>query len=507
MRRLDRSTLGTLPASVRRPGYDRTALAPGMAHLGVGAFHRCHQAEFTDDMLEAAFGPWGVVGINLCPPRLAPMLDPQDGLYVRTLAADDVEPDHRVIGCLRTVIDIEGDPDPALSVFADPRIGVATMTITEKGYCHIPATGAPDENHPDILHDLAHPEDPRSVPGFLVSALERRRASGGSAPLTLLSCDNIPANGAILERVVRGVAKQRSPALERWIRDNVNFPSSMVDRIVPAVTEADRTRIASAMGITDLACVTGEPFRQWVIEDRFAEARPPWDLAGAEFVENVAGHELVKMRVLNGAQTAFCTLGAILGLTYTFEDARHPVLGPLVRRMLEEETASTLPPVRGMEVDRYIDLSLSRLRNSAIRHTNHQIATDGSQKIVQRLLNPMRERIGQGRSFDWLACGVAGFIVYLAAASDAFGALWTPSDPFAGIVRRIADETGPSPDILVSRVLALPAIFGTDLAGHPGVAAAISRHVGGLLSENPRSYLEGALVDGARDAVVPGRPR
>lgn len=489
MKRLDQSTIDGLPASVRRPGYDRTNLAPGMVHLGVGAFHRCHQAEFTDDMLEASFGPWGVIGINLRPPRLAPALGPQDCLYVRSLTPDGSEPDRRAIGSLRAALDVEGDPGPALSVLADPRIGVVTMTVTEKGYCHVPATGGLDEAHPDVLHDLAHPEDPRSVPGFLVAALERRRALGQRSPLTLLSCDNIPANGATLERVVRGIAEQRSPSLERWIGDHVSFPSSMVDRIVPAVTNADRARVAAAIGMTDLACVTGEPFRQWVIEDRFAGPRPPWDLAGAEFVEDVAGHELVKMRVLNGAQTAFCTLGAILGLTYTFEDARHPVLGAAVRRMLEEETASTLPRVPGMNVNSYIDSSLSRLRNTAIRHTNHQIATDGSQKIVQRLLNPMRDRIGQGRSFDRLACGVAGFIVYLARASKTFGALWTPSDPFADIVRRIADETGPSADALVPRVLALAAIFGTDLSGNPTVVAAIARDVSGLLSDDAESYL------------------
>ena len=460
-----------------------------MAHLGVGAFHRCHQAEYTDDMLEASFGPWGVVGINLRPPRLATALKPQDCLYVRSLTADGRGPDHRAIGSLRAVLDVEDDVGPALSVLADPRIGVVTLTITEKGYCHVPATGALDDTHPDILHDLARPEAPRSVPGLLVAALERRRAAKGRSPLTLLSCDNIPANGITLERVVRGVAERRSPSLGRWIGDNVSFPSSMVDRIVPAVTDADRALVAAEIGMTDLACVTGEPFRQWVIEDRFAGPRPPWDLAGAEFVADVAGHELVKMRVLNGAQTAFCTLGAILGLTYTFEDARHPVLGAFVRRMLEEETASTLPRVPGMDVKSYIDSSLSRLRNTAIRHANHQIATDGSQKLVQRLLNPMRDRIGQGRSFDRLACGVAGFVAYLARASKTFGASWTPSDPFADVVRRIADETGPSPDAMVPRVLGLSAIVGTDLVGNPSVVAAITRHAGGLLSADAEAYL------------------
>ena len=497
MDRLNTVALARLPHRIRRPGYDRNKLGIGMAHLGVGAFHRCHQAEFTDDMIEAAFGPWGVVGINLRPPRIEQALGPQDGLYVRSLAADGAEPSYRVIGCIRAVIDVVDDPLPALAAIADPRIGVVTMTVTEKGYCHVPSTGALDDSHPDIAHDLAHPKTPRSVPGFLVEALERRRSLHLAAPLTMLSCDNIPANGAILGGSVRTLAERRSSELARWIGDNVKFPSTMVDRIVPAATEADRARIADAIGMTDLACVTGEPFRQWVIEDDFAGPRPPWDHAGAVFVNNVTGHELIKMRVLNGAQTAFSTLGAILGLTYTFEDARHPVIGRLVRRMLDEETASTLPHVPGLDIEGYVDLSVSRLRNAAVRHTNHQIATDGSQKIVQRLLNPMRDRIRQGRSFDLLACAVAGFIVYLARASTACGALWTPSDPFADTVRRIADDTGPSPETLVRRVLALSAIFGTDFAAHPGVVSALTRHVDGLLSDHPEAYLK--LVDALSD--------
>jgi fructuronate reductase len=493
VRRLTSSTLATLPRQVRRPAYDRAGLGIGMAHLGVGAFHRAHQAEFTDDMLEARFGDWGVVGINLRAPRLEPMLGPQDGLFTRTLQEDGAEPRTRAIGCLKTVLDAEADLECSLAALADPRVVVVTMTVTEKGYCHVPATGLPDSAHPDLLHDLAHPQAPRSLPGLLLAALERRRAEK-AGPLTLISCDNIPSNGVVLGSAVRALAEQRSADLAAWIADNAAFPSTMVDRIVPATTERDRAAIADALGLDDQGCVVGEPFRQWVIEDRFAGPRPPWDLAGAEFCRDVSGHELIKMRVLNGAQSSFCTLGALIGLDYTFEDARHPVLSRLVRQMLEEETATTLPAVPGMEAAAYIDLSLRRLRNSAIRHTNHQIATDGSQKIVQRLLNPMRDRIRQGRSFDRLACAVAGFIAYLAKASQKLGAPWVPSDPFAQAIRAIADETGPAAAELVRKVLAIEAIFGRDLPQTPGVAAAVTRHVEGLLSPDPENYLR-ALAD------------
>ena len=494
MKRLDRSTLESLPVAVRRPGYDRTHLPVGMAHLGVGAFHRCHQAEFTDDMLEAEFGPWGVVGINLRPPRLAPSLGVQDGLYTRRLEADDRPSDLRVIGCIRAVIDAEDDLAAALEAVADPAVQVMTLTVTEKGYCHVPSTGALDERHPDILHDLAHPEAPQSVPGFLTAALGRRRARNPAAGLTLMSCDNIPSNGAILERVVRTVARAQSPELEHWIGDHVAFPSTMVDRIVPAVAATEEQRVSDAIGLLDRACVVGEPFRQWVIENTFAGARPAWDRVGAEFVQDVSAHELIKMRVLNGAQTTFATLGAILGLQTTFEDARHPVLGPLVRAMLERETAGTLPFVAGMEAQSYIDTSLSRLRNTAIRHTNHQIATDSSQKIVQRLLNPIRDCLAGNRPVELLACATAGVIVYLARGSRALGATWQPNDPFGQSIGRIADEVGPSPEALVRRVLGISHVFGTDLIRHPGLVASLTRHVAGLLGEAPEAYLAGLLT-------------
>jgi fructuronate reductase len=237
--------------------------------------------------------------------------------------------------------------------------------------------------------------------------------------------------------------------------------------------------------------VVGEPFRQWVIEDRFAGARPAWDAAGAQFVDDVAPYELMKMRVLNGAQSALCGLGALAGLEYTFEDARHPVLARFVRRMLEEETATTLPVAPGMAAKGYIDLSLKRLRNAEIRHRNHQIATDGSQKIVQRLLNPMRERLAAGATIERLACATAGFIAYLAAASERYGARWTPSDPLADAVRAIADATAGDVDALTWHTLALSAIFGTDLAQRPEVIAMIARHVRGLLSGEPIAYLQG----------------
>jgi fructuronate reductase len=488
MRRLGAATLGRANQGVRRPAFDPSRIGVGMAHIGVGAFHRCHQAEYTDDMLEARGGDWGVVGVNLRAPRLAASLGVQDGLYVRRLRDESGVDDHRILGCLREVIDAQENVAPAIAALADPRIKVVTLTITEKGYCHIPSTGALDERHPDVRHDLQSLVAPRSAPGVLVASLERRRQAGAPG-LTLLSCDNIPANGTILRGVVGDLARAHSLALAQWIHDCVTFPSSMVDRIAPATTEADMAEIGAVLGLSDEACVVGEPFRQWVIEDRFVAGRPPWDAAGAEFVSDVSAYEFIKMRVLNGAQSALCYLGALAGLEFTFEDIRDPVLEGFARRMLEEETAPTLPFAPGMEPGAYIDLSLRRLRNPSIRHRNHQIATDGSQKIIQRLLNPLRDRLHAGASIERLACAVAGFIAYLAAGSPPFGARWAPSDPFASAVGAIAEETGGDLRALVARTMALAAIFGTDLPLRPEFVATMARHLAGLLSDNPVAYL------------------
>jgi fructuronate reductase len=484
---LDAAHLKTLPAAVRRPGYDRGALRIGMAHIGVGAFHRCHQAEFTDDALEAKFDRWGVVGINIYPPRLNETLGRQNGIYTRLLRDGDAV-EARVIGCLAAVVDAQGDGDAAVSVLEAPGVDVVTITATEKGYCHQPATGEIDAAHPDIVHDLTHPDRPRSLPGLIVRALERRRESHRQ-PITFVSCDNIPSNGVILERVVRAVAERRGTDLVRWIRQNVAFPSTMVDRIVPATAPEDIAFVEQSYGYRDSAVVVGEPFRQWVIEDRFAGRTPPWALSGATFVDDVAPFELIKMRVLNAAQTSLAYLGLIAGHEHTCDDMTDPVLTTIVRRMLIEETLPTLPPVPGIDAVAYLDLSFARLRNTAIRHRNHQIATDGSRKIVQRILNPIRERIETGGSVERLTLVVAAWMFYLVSASKRFGERWSVEDPFAAEAARIADRIGHDAVGLVAGFLAHDSIFDRALAGRPEFRSPVVRHLDGLLSPDPVAYV------------------
>jgi fructuronate reductase len=472
---------------VQRPTDDRSARRVGMAHIGVGAFHRCHQEEYTDDLLGQRFDRWGVVGINIRAPRLSGGLGGQQGLYTRLLREND-RVEARVIGSMVGVVDSQETPEPALEVLASPQIDVVTMTVTEKGYCHTPATGELAVDAPDIVHDFAHPEAPRSLPGLIARALELRMQSHGR-PLTLMSCDNIPSNGVILGNVVRAVAERHSRTLADWIDRNAAFPSSMVDRIAPATAQADTDTVEQRFGYRDNAVVVGEPFRQWVIEQRFAGRIPQWDLVGAAFVDNVEPFEHLKMRVLNGAQTTLCYLGVFAGYECTCDDMTDPLLVNFVRRMLMEETVPTLQPVAGIVPQVYVEQSLKRLRNKAIRHRNHQIATDGSQKIVQRLLNPIRERLSRGQGVALLSVPVAAWMVYLIRASTRFGRSWVADDPYAGPVAAIADRIGNDPTALAASILAIDHLFDPRLAANAEFGAAVARGIEGFLAADPLAYL------------------
>ena len=492
VQRLDRDTIDSLPPRVRRPGYDWRRLETGMVHIGVGAFHRCHQCEYTDDMLEARSGRWGVTGINLKPPWQGGSLDAQDGLFTRTLR-NGASTHTRVIGCLRRVIDVRSarQAEAAVAALAAPEVDTVTLTLTEKGYCQIPSTGALDLAHPDIIHDLSPAATPRSALGLLTQAYETRRLTR-AGPVTLLSCDNLAANGRLLMRVLMEFSGRRSPATRDWIESNVAFPCSMVDRIVPATNAPDLEAIAGALGVFDAGAVIGEPFRQWVIEDRFAGRRPPWDIAGAQFVPDVEPYELLKMRILNAAQSTLSHLGALCGHEFSWQAAADPVLGRIVRRMLIEESAATLPALAGKAMPAYIETTFQRIANTAIHHRCHQIGTDGSQKIRQRIIAPWREQLAAGRPARLLTLAVAGWIAYVAAGAKAFGSRWQPNDPLAEKMMLLAENSAGDASALARNSLCIEEIFGGD-GPAAGLPQAIGEHLAGLLSPVPGRYLAGVL--------------
>jgi fructuronate reductase len=473
--RLSAATLDRLPATFARPKYNRGALGAGIVHLGLGAFHRAHQAVYSEGVLNDGDLDWGAIGASLRSAETRDALTPQDNLY--TLALRDGAGERlQVIGGLVSCLAAPEDPERLIAAMARSETRIVSLTVTEKGYCHNPATGELDLAHPDIVHDLAAPCRPRSAIGFIVEALRRRRENG-LPPFTLLSCDNLPANGETLKRVVTRYAELRERELARFIAGEVECPSTMVDRIVPATTDADRQLVAAASGLYDAWPVVAEPFAQWVIEDRFSAGRPDWDRAGAMFVQDVAAFELMKLRLLNGSHSTLAYLGYLAGYETVAEAIAAPGFAPLVEDLMAIEVAPTLPPLPGLDLATYRRDLIARFRNPALRHRTWQIAMDGSQKLPQRLLNTIRGRLKANAPFSRLALGVAAWMRY-AIGVDEKGCPIDVRDPLAARIKQMTSGVNDA-QALANAYLSLSEVFGTDLPSDPrfrkAAAAALTR--------------------------------
>ena len=333
--RLSRSTLGALPTSVARPAYDRSQLQPGIVHLGMGAFHRAHQAVYVDDILAADPG-WAIVGASLRSVETRNALKPQDWLYAVSVRSGEGER-LRVIGSVVDVLVATEERKRLLAAMSDPRVRIVSLTVTEKGYCHDPATGALNEADPGVLHDLAKPNAPLTAPGLIIEALARRRAAH-VPPFTVLTCDNLPSNGEVAKRILGRFAELRDADLGAYIAGEVACPSTMVDRITPATTDEDRARVTAALGVTDAWPVVTEPFSQWVIEDRFPTGRPAFETAGAELVGDVAPYEQMKLRLLNGAHSSLSYLGYLAGYQFVSDVMADASFARFVAALMEEAT-------------------------------------------------------------------------------------------------------------------------------------------------------------------------
>ena len=469
--RLSTATLGSaLP-------YDRSKVTPGIVHLGIGAFHRAHMAAYVDDLL-ARDPRWGIIGASLRRADTREALAPQDFLY--TLAMRDASGTKvRVIGSLLDVLDANTQRQQLIDTLADPRIRIVSLTVTEKGYCHDPASGTLDRKHPDIVHDLAHPDAPVSAPGLIVRGLELRRERG-IAPFAVMSCDNLPANGKTTGRIVAEFARLRSAELGDYIAANVAFPSTMVDRIVPATTDADREAVREATSLEDAWPVVTEPFSQWVIEDRFPQGRPAFETVGAQLVDDVGPFELMKLRMLNGSHTTMAYLGYLGGYQYVSEAIADPGIRKLVHGLMTEEAMPTLPMDRA-ELGAYRDQLLKRFANPALKHRTWQIAMDGSQKLPQRLLGTIRDRLAAGQPVNRLALGVAAWMRYVTGIDEA-GSPIEVKDPLAARLRAIADAARRDAGRLAAGLLAVSEVFGTDLPANADFRETVTRHLGSLFA-------------------------
>ncbi|MBZ9649687.1 mannitol dehydrogenase family protein [Sphingobium sp. 3R8] len=382
---LSSRTLDRLPAALAQADYDRDAQACGIVHFGIGAFHRAHQAWYTDRAMAQGDSDWGITGVSLRSAGVARQLNPQDGLYTLTSCSADGRTT-QLIRSVRQVLVASDDPDAVIAALAAPHTHIVTFTVTEKGYCRAA----------DGSLDLALAND-GSIYFFIERGLQAR-AERGLSGLTLLSCDNLAHNGRQLERLVRAYVDARNPALAAWIDRECRFPSSMVDRIVPATTDGDRDAVQAAIGLEDQGAVVTEPFSQWVIEDRFAGPRPRWDVVGAELVADVAPYEMAKLRMLNGAHSALAYLGLQNGHSFVHEAVDDPTIRPLIEALMRQEAAPTIAAAPNQDLDAYATALLARFANPALNHRLIQIAMDGSQKIPQRWLETLANNQRDGKT-------------------------------------------------------------------------------------------------------------
>ena len=452
-------------SSERPPRLTRRGTPPkaGMVHLGPGAFFRAFSAAYTDDVMKTRGGDWGIIAVSLKSTAARDALVPQGGCYTSVSLSAGQREAH-VVGSVTEVLVAPEDPAAVVTRLADPDIRIVTLTVTEKGYCHVPSTGRLQSELPDILHDLSHPEAPRTVPGLLVAALAVRRAAG-HRPFTVLSCDNLPENGKTARAVVLEFARLYDPDLMGWIASEVRFPSTMVDRITPATTAEDIDLLARQTGYFDLAAVHHEPFRQWVIEDDFVDGvRPDWAVAGAQFVQDVTAHEMMKLRCLNGTHSALAYLGYLAGYETIADTVGNADFAAFCKYLWHHEILPTVSPPEGQELVAYTNDLMERYRNPAIRHRTWQIAMDGSQKLPQRILGTIRDRLVQGSFPEGLCLVVAAWMRYVGGLDEQGNAI-DVRDPLANRLKELSAAAETNAE-RVAALLALSEIFETDLSGH-----------------------------------------
>jgi fructuronate reductase len=449
-----------LSAKAILPTYDRNKLVSRIVHLGFGAFHRAHQAVFTDILANEQGSDWGYCEVNLIggEQQIAD-LKQQDNLYsVAEMSADAWH--CRVVGVVKNAIHAQVDGlEAVFTAMTQPEVAIVSLTVTEKGYCHAPATGTILLDHPLIAHDLANPQQPKSAPGVIVEALARRKAAGLPA-FSVMSCDNMPENGHVTRNVITAYAQAIDSELAAWIETHVTFPSTMVDRIVPAATAETLEQVAKATGVVDPVAIACEPFRQWVIEDNFVAGRPEWEKAGAELVKDVLPYEEMKLRMLNGSHSFLAYLGYLAGYQHISECMQDENYRRTAHALMLQEQAPTLK-VQGVDLAKYADSLIARYTNPALRHRTWQIAMDGSQKLPQRWLDSIRWHLANGSQFTLLALGVAGWMRYVGGV-DEQGEAIEVSDPLLAEIQQAvaASQEG---EARVKALLGLSTIFGTDL--------------------------------------------
>lgn len=429
-------TADTLPTidRVPVPAYDRSQLRVGIVHLGVGGFHRSHQAMYLDRLMnDGDAHDWAICGVGLLPgdERMAQVMGAQDCLYTLVLKHPDGALEPRVIGSIARYLYAPQEGEAVLDQLVDPGVRIVSLTVTEGGYHHNPATGELDPTASELQHDLAHPTRPQSAFGYLTEALRRRRAAG-TAPFTVLSCDNIQGNGELAKRMVTAFARLQDEELAGWIEASVAFPSCMVDRITPVTSDADRTALAEHFGHEDQWPVVAEPYTQWVLEDDFPNGRPAWEDAGVQLTDDVVPYELMKLRLLNASHQALCYLGYLAGYRYAHEVCADPLFTEFLLRYMEQEATPTLQPVPGIDLAGYRRQLIERFANPEVRDTLARLCAETSDRIPTWLVPVIVENLASGGPIECAALVVASWARYAEGVDES-------GDPIV-VVDRLRDQ-------------------------------------------------------------------
>jgi mannitol 2-dehydrogenase len=496
MTALTPSNLSELPPSVATPTYDRERVTVGIVHVGVGGFHRAHQAMVIDSLMNQGVGlDWGICGVGVLPgdERMRDALHAQGGLYTLVLKYPDGRLEPRVIGSIVDYLFAPDDPEAVIERMAAPTTKIVSLTITEGGYNVDHVTGAFDDHNADVVHDLEAQAAPRTVFGLVTEALRRRRERG-IHPFTVMSCDNIQTNGDVARGAFTAFARLQDPSLAEWIESEVSFPNSMVDRITPVTTDEDRERLADEFGIDDAWPVVCEPFFQWALEDDFTAGRPPVERASddngiVQVVPEVLPYELMKLRLLNVGHQAIAYVGYLCGYRYAHEAAGDPLIARFARRYMDEEGTPTLLPVPGVDLDAYKTSLIERFANPSVRDTIARLCMETTDRIPKWLLPVVRERLDAGGSVRVSAAIIASWARY----ADGFDESGDPIDVVDRLRERVMANAARQHDDATA-FIADRSIFG-DLIDDERFVDDYVWALGSLYEYGARSMLEQLLQD------------
>jgi mannitol 2-dehydrogenase len=495
-------TLAAYAARVPIPGYDRAGITTGVVHIGVGGFHRAHQAMYHDRLMNE--GPaldWGIcgVGVMAADRRMDEVMRAQDGLYTLVEKHADGAREARVIGAITEYLFAPEDPDAVIERMAAPATRIVSLTITEGGYNVDDATGEFDAENADVVHDLQPGVAPRTAFGLVTEALRRRRERE-LAPFTVMSCDNLQGNGRLARMAFSEFARRRDPALGDWVEREVRFPSSMVDRITPATTDADIAELRERFGLEDAWPVVCEPFTQWVLEDAFSAGRPPYEDAGVQIVDDVEPYELMKLRLLNASHQAIAYFGYLCGYRFVHEAAQDPLFQALLAGYMDEEATPTLAPVPGVDLPAYKRTLIERFSNPEVRDTIARLCAESSDRIPKWLLPVVRHQLASGGEIKRSAAIVASWARY-AEGVDEDGRPIEVVDRLAARLTESARRQREDPDAFIAN----RDVFG-DLADDSRFATAYRSALKSLYEHGARATLS-SIIGEPREQPPAARPQ